>query len=69
MSCANYHAWFVFDKGEGWAREFSDVPIDLIRYLSRTTKIPAPKAFGCGAASDPLNKVGLSYLLIEALST
>ena len=82
LGCANNHAWLIFDDGERWLARiprtgFSDVPPDLVEYLVaseyatlkflETTRVPSPKTFGFGLASDPSNRVGVSYLLIEAL--
>lgn len=82
MGCANYHAWLCFENGERWVARiprtgFSDVPIDLVEYLVmseyatlkflESTKVPAPKPFAYGISSDPLNRVGVSYILMEAL--
>ncbi|KAJ5088302.1 hypothetical protein N7456_011918 [Penicillium angulare] len=82
MGCANYHGWLVFDNGERWVVRiprtgFSDVPLDLVEYLVESeyatlkflesTKVPAPKPFAYGLGSDPSNRVGVSYILMQAL--
>lgn len=82
MGCANYHAPIVFEDGEKWLcriprQTFLGVPQDLVEHIVasefatlkflETTKVPAPKAFGLGLASDTGNAVGVSYLLIEFL--
>lgn len=82
MGCANYHAWLLFEDGEKWLirtprTNFSDVPMDLLEYMMASeyatlkflssTNVPAPRAFGFGLASDASNRVGVSYLLMEAL--
>ncbi|CAL5869361.1 uncharacterized protein PFLUO_LOCUS3590 [Penicillium psychrofluorescens] len=82
MGCANYHAWLCFENGERWIARiprtgFSDVPIDLVEYLVMSeyatlkflepTEVPAPKPFAYGIGSDPLNRVGVSYILMQAL--
>ncbi|KAJ4303440.1 hypothetical protein N0V90_002334 [Kalmusia sp. IMI 367209] len=82
MGCANYHAWIDFDDGNKWLvripkSAFSDIPTDLIEYFVaseyatlkflETTKVPAPKAFGYGLASDRTNHVGVSFLFMEVL--
>lgn len=83
MGCANYHGWLVFEDGERWLARiprdtFTDLPPDLVEYIIASEyatlkfledlRIPAPKAFGYALASDPANSVGVTYLLIEALS-
>jgi len=82
MGCANYHGWLVFDNGEQWIVRirrtgFSDVPLELVEYLIASeyatlkflepTKVPAPKVFAYGLASDPCNRVGVSYIMMQAL--
>lgn len=82
MGCANYHAWITFNDSEKWIvripREpFSDIPSKLVEYLVGSefatlnflekTKIPAPKVFGYGLASDAGNLAGVSYIFMEAL--
>lgn len=83
MGCANYHAWVVFDDGVKWlvriprANTFSDIPHDLIEYLVRSEyatlkwleglKTPTPNVHGFGLASDPDNRVGVSYILEDAM--
>ncbi|KAI0201777.1 hypothetical protein F4808DRAFT_450114 [Astrocystis sublimbata] len=83
MGCANYHGWIEFDDGVKWlvriprTTDFSDTPSDLIDHLVEseyaTLKtledigVPAPKAHGYGLASNPDNKVGLSYILEDAM--
>ena len=82
MGCANYHGWIKFSDGEKWLvriprRGTGDVPDELIDYLVvseyatleflRTTNIPASRPFGYGLRSDPQNRVGVSYLLMEPL--
>jgi len=82
MGCANYHGWLEFEDGEKWLVRiprtgFSTVPPELVEYLVaseyatlkflETTKVPTAKAFGFGLASDPTNRVGVSYILMEAL--
>ncbi|KAJ5832207.1 hypothetical protein N7474_000518 [Penicillium riverlandense] len=82
MGCANYHAWLVFDNGDKWIVRvprtgFTDVPSELVEYLVASeyatlkflepTKIPAPKPYGYGLASDPSNRVGVSYILMQAM--
>ncbi|KAK4983105.1 hypothetical protein LTR50_007414 [Elasticomyces elasticus] len=82
MGCANYHAHLFFDDGEEWLIRiprtgFSDVPAELVEYLVaseyatlkflESTQVPAPKAFGFGLASDSTNRVGVNYLLMQAL--
>ncbi|OCL02124.1 hypothetical protein AOQ84DRAFT_305296 [Glonium stellatum] len=83
MGCANYHAWILFEDGEKWLVRtprtgFSDTPIELVEYLVaseyatlkflESTKVPAPKTFGFSLASDPMNRVGVNYLLMQELS-
>lgn len=83
MGCANYHGWLIFENEDRWIVRiprtgFSDVPMELVEYLVsseyatlkflESTKIPAPHAFGYGLASDPRNRVGVSYILMEALA-
>ncbi|KAL9095267.1 MAG: hypothetical protein Q9165_002523 [Trypethelium subeluteriae] len=82
MGCANYHGWIRFDDGKSWIVrvprvEYGEVPNDLIEYLVASeyatlkyfedTKVPAPRVFTYGLASDPDNQVGVSYILMEAL--
>lgn len=82
MGCANYHGWLVFDNGEKWIVRiprtgFSDVPPELVEYLVASeyatlrflepTRVPAPKVFAYGLASDPSNRVGVSYIMMQAL--
>ena len=82
MGCANYHGWIHFDDGKKWIvriprAEYSDVPETLIDYLViseyatlkflEDPKVPAPRAFAYGLASNPQNAVGVSYILMEAL--
>lgn len=82
MGCANYHGWLIFDNGDQWMVRiprtgFSDVPPELVDYLVASeyatlkflepTKVPAPKPFAYGRASDPSNRVGVSYLMMQAL--
>ncbi|KAJ5630027.1 hypothetical protein N7528_003684 [Penicillium herquei] len=82
MGCANYHAWLCFENGERWIIRiprtgFSDVPPDLVEYLVMSeyatlkildsTTIPSPKPFAYALASDPANRVGVSYILMQAL--
>lgn len=79
---ANYHAWLIFDDGDRWLVRtprtvFYDIPQDMVEYFIASefatlkflepTKVPAPKAFGFGLASDENNAVGVSYLLMECL--
>lgn len=82
MGCANYHARvrFIHD-GTVWLirvpRGNSSIPQSLVEYLIRseyatlkfleTTKVPAPRAFDYGIASDRNNKVGVSYILMEQM--
>lgn len=84
MGCANYHGYLVFDDQTKWlvrmpiVANFVEVPAELVEYLVESeyatfkflesTAVPAPKAFGFGLASDPENKVGPSYILIEHMS-
>jgi len=82
MGCANYHAWLAFDNGDKWIIRvprtgFSDVPPELVEYLVANeyatlkflepAKIPTPKPYGYGLASDPSNRVGVSYILMQAM--
>lgn len=82
MGCANYHGWLIFENGEQWMVRiprtgFGDVPPELVEYLVASeyatlkflepTKVPAPKAFAYGLASDPSNRVGISYIMMQAL--
>ena len=82
MGCANYHGWLIFETGDRWIVRiprtgFSDVPSELVEYLVANeyatlkflepTKVPAPKAFAYGLASDPSNRVGVSYIMMQAL--
>lgn len=82
MGNANYHAWLIFDDGDLWLVRiprtvFCDVPQDMVEYFVSSeyatlkflepTKVPAPKAYGFGLASDEDNNVGVSYSLIECL--
>ncbi|KAJ5712880.1 uncharacterized protein N7483_010061 [Penicillium malachiteum] len=82
MGCANYHAWLCFENGDRWIVRiprtgFSDVPLDLVEYLVmseyatlkflESTNIPVPKPFAHALASDPGNRVGVSYILMQAL--
>ncbi|KAJ6037296.1 hypothetical protein N7540_001575 [Penicillium herquei] len=82
MGCANYHAWLCFENGERWIVRiprtgFSDVPLDLVEYLVMSeyatlkfldsTNIPSPKPFAYALASDPANRAGVSYILMQAL--
>ena len=83
MGCANYHGWLTFDNGEKWIVRiprtgFSDVPPELVECLVASeyatlkflepTKIPAPRVFAYALASDPSNRVGVSYIMMQALS-
>ncbi|KAL9073764.1 MAG: hypothetical protein Q9157_004629 [Trypethelium eluteriae] len=82
MGCANYHGWIRFNDGKSWIVRvprvgYGEVPNDLIDYLVASeyatlkfledTKVPTPKVFTYGLASDPDNQVGVSYILMEAL--
>ncbi|KAL4798215.1 hypothetical protein BDV19DRAFT_397113 [Aspergillus venezuelensis] len=82
MGCANYHAWLIFNDGMKWlvripGTGFSDTPLELGEYLVKSeyatlkflegTNVPAPKVFGYALASDPKNRVGVSYILMQAL--
>ncbi|RAQ78138.1 hypothetical protein COH21_012983, partial [Aspergillus flavus] len=82
MGCAKYQAWLSFDNGEKWLLQIprtgnSDVPSELVEYLIASEyatlrflermKIPAPRAFIYGLASDPFNRVGVSYIVMQAL--
>ncbi|KAH0372760.1 short chain dehydrogenase, partial [Aureobasidium melanogenum] len=82
MGNANYHAWLIFDDGDRWLVRtprtvFCDIPQDMVEYFIasefatlkflESTKVPAPRAFGFGLASDENNAVGVSYLLMECL--
>ncbi|KAB8226123.1 glycosyl hydrolases family 31-domain-containing protein [Aspergillus novoparasiticus] len=82
MGCAKYQAWLSFDNGEKWLVQIPhtgnrDVPSELVEYLVASeyatlrflepTKIPAPRAFTYRLASDPSNRVGVSYIIMEAL--
>ena len=82
MGCANYHALIRFpDDGSVWLirvpRMNGSIPQSLVDYLIRseyatlkfleTTKVPAPRAFNYGVASDKNNRVGVSYILIEEM--
>ncbi|KAJ5719080.1 hypothetical protein N7493_007535 [Penicillium malachiteum] len=82
MGCANYHAWLCFENGERWIVRiprtgFSDVPPDLVEYLVmseyatlkffESTTIPSPKPFAYAIVSDPVNRVGVSFILMQAL--
>ncbi|OKL62612.1 hypothetical protein UA08_01135 [Talaromyces atroroseus] len=59
------------------ADDDADVPPELVDYLIASeyatlkflepTKIPAPKVFACGVASDPSNRVGVGFIIMEAL--
>lgn len=68
MGCAKYQAWLSFDNGEKWLVQIprtgnSEVPSELVEYLIASEyatlrflepmKIPAPRAFIYGLASDP----------------
>lgn len=83
MGCANYHARIRFpESGSVWLirvpRMNGSIPQSLIDYLIRSeyatlkflesTKVPAPRAFDYGIASDENNKVGVSYILIEEMA-
>ncbi|EPS30806.1 hypothetical protein PDE_05758 [Penicillium oxalicum 114-2] len=56
---------------------FSDFPLELVEYLVASeyatlkfleqTKIPSPKPYAYGLASDPSNRVGVSYILMQAM--
>lgn len=82
MGYANYHGWLVFENGERWIvrvpqTDFSDFPLALVEYLVASeyatlkfleqTKIPSPKPYAYGLASDPSNRVGVSYILMQAM--
>ncbi|KAI4850137.1 hypothetical protein E4T45_05625 [Aureobasidium sp. EXF-8846] len=82
MGNANYHAWLDFEDGDRWLLRtprtvFSDVPCDMVESFIASeyatlkflepTKVPAPRVFGFGLASDKGNVVGVSYLLMECL--
>ncbi|KAL4969285.1 uncharacterized protein BDV14DRAFT_196109 [Aspergillus stella-maris] len=82
MGCANYHAWLIFNDGTKWIVRiprtgFSDAPLELVEYLVKSeyatlkflegTNVPAPRLFGYGLAFDPSNRVGVGYILMEAL--
>jgi hypothetical protein len=79
---ANYHAWLDFESGENWLLRtprtgFSSVPAELVEYFviseyatlqfPESTKVPSPKLFKFGPRSNPSNRVGANYLLMEAL--
>ncbi|KAH7031530.1 uncharacterized protein B0I36DRAFT_324091 [Microdochium trichocladiopsis] len=82
MGGTNYHAWLIFEDGERWLLRTPRVGLDLVppdvfeyivtseyatlKFLE-TTSIPAPRAFSFGLSSDPANKLGIDYLLIQAL--
>ncbi|KAI7972005.1 hypothetical protein EIK77_003098 [Talaromyces pinophilus] len=83
MGCANYHCWLIFDTGEKWIVRiprtgFSDVPSELVEYLVESeyatlkflesANIPTPKVHGYGLASDPSNRVGVCYIMMQALT-
>ena len=82
MGCANYHGWLVFENGEKWIfrvprTDFSDFPLALVEYLVESeyatlkflepTKVPSPKPYTYGLASDPSNRVGVNYILMQAM--
>ena len=82
MGWANYHGWLVFENGERWIVRvpqtgFSDFPLELEEYLVASeyatlrfleqTKIPSPKRYAYGLASDPSNRVSVSYILMQAM--
>lgn len=82
MGCSNYHCWLIFDNGERWIVRiprtgFSDVPSELAEYLVESEyatlkfmeaiNIPTPKVYGYGLASDPSNRVGVYYIMMQAL--
>lgn len=83
MGCANYHCWLIFDTDEKWIVRiprtgFSDVPSELVEYLVESeyatlkflesANIPTPKVHGYGLASDPSNRVGVCYIMMQALT-
>lgn len=83
MGNAYYHAWLIFDDGDRWLIHtprtvLCDIPQDMVEYFIASeyatlkflepTKVPAPRVFGFGLASDEDNSVGVSYLLMECLS-
>lgn len=83
MGGANYHCWIIFDDGVKWLVRIprtttcNDMPPELEDYIVKSeyatlrflenTSIPAPKVYGYGLASDPENKVGVAYILEEAM--
>lgn len=83
MGCANYHCWLIFDTDERWIVRiprtgFSDVPSELVEYLVESeyatlkflesANIPTPKVYGYGLASDHSNRVGVCYIIMQALT-
>ncbi|KAF5016772.1 hypothetical protein F66182_11434, partial [Fusarium sp. NRRL 66182] len=82
MGCSNYHCWLIFDTGERWIVRiprmgFTDVPADLVDYLVESeyatlkflesVNVPTPKVFGYGLVSDHSNRVGVCYIMMQAL--
>ncbi|EED14940.1 conserved hypothetical protein [Talaromyces stipitatus ATCC 10500] len=82
MGCANYHGWLIFDNDERWIvrvprRGFTNVPSEMVKYLVEseyaTLKFLEPvnvsisKVYGYRLVSDPSNRVGVCYIMMQAL--
>ncbi|KAJ5778495.1 hypothetical protein N7520_001741 [Penicillium odoratum] len=82
MGCANYNAWLCFENGERWIFRtprtgFSDIPLNLVEYsvmseyatlkFLESSKVPASKPFAYDIGSDSTNRVGVGYILMQAL--
>lgn len=83
MGCDNYHIHILFpSSGERWVvrvpntghSSFPGIDVEYLyasefatlRFLE-STKVPAPKVFGYDVKSNPLNDVGVTYLMMEFL--
>jgi hypothetical protein len=82
IGCANFHGRIIFEDRTEWLaripRRSGNCPQKLSEYMVasefatlkflESTKVPAPRAYHYGLASDPENHIGVDYILMERLS-
>ena len=83
MGNQNCHAEVIFEDGVSWIAGFrltktSSSPLQVrdyllqseaatMTYLQKNTKLPTPKIFHWASESDPINILGVSYILMEKM--